>query len=120
MVSHSLIPRIDHSVENATSYLDIAGLNALKRQSTQNDPKKLRAVAEQFESIFLNMMLKNMRGANEVFSKDNVLGGEQTEFYQELLDHQISVNMGKTKSLGLADMMIKQIESTEKKSVIEK
>ena len=45
----------------ATTYTDINGLAALKRDS--NSPQAISAVAQQVEALFLQMMLKSMRDA---------------------------------------------------------
>ena len=58
------LPAADSAAE-ARSVLDMQGLDSLKLASAQtpNDPKTLRAVAQQFESLFIGMMLKSMRDA---------------------------------------------------------
>ncbi len=104
-----MLSATEKSIDTAKSYLDFSGLNELKRHADQQDPKQLKAVAQQFESIFMNMMLKSMRQANAVFDKDNLLDSQQSQFYQELFDHQISVDMSKTHGIGLADMIVKQL-----------
>ncbi len=37
---------------------DANGLNQLKRAAKENSPEALKAVAKQFESVLMNMMLK--------------------------------------------------------------
>ncbi len=46
----------------ATTYTDINGLAALKRDP--DSPEALSAVAQQVEALFLQMMLKSMRDAS--------------------------------------------------------
>ena len=45
------------------SWLDVQGLNALHAQAAQASPEVLKKVAQQFESLFMGMMLKSMRDA---------------------------------------------------------
>ncbi|HSG61721.1 MAG TPA: rod-binding protein, partial [Pseudomonadales bacterium] len=66
-------------------------LNALKGLSNgDKSPESLRAVAQQFESIFVKMMLDSMRDANAVFAEDNYLQSSETDFYQDMMDNQLS------------------------------
>ncbi len=99
----------NRSLDNAKSYLDFSGLEQLKRNSASHNPAQIKAVAQQFESIFVGMMLKNIRSANEALSKDNFLSTQQTQFYQEMLDQQLSVEVGRHQGIGLADMLVKQL-----------
>ena len=44
-------------------YADFSGLEGLKKNVKADDPQAIRAAAQQFESLFTNMMLKSMREA---------------------------------------------------------
>jgi peptidoglycan hydrolase FlgJ len=96
------IPKTDAPV-----YTDLSGLSKLKRAAGANDPKAIRAVAEQFESMFTRMMLKSMRDA---VGKDPMFGSDQQEMYQGMADDQLSVQLSKGKGLGLADMLVRQLQ----------
>jgi peptidoglycan hydrolase FlgJ len=65
---------------NAMNYTDLSAMNQLKTGSNANSPENLRRVAEQFESLFMNMMVKSMRDANAVFAEGNPLNTQQTKF----------------------------------------
>ena len=97
------------NADTVRSYMDFSGLAQLKNKSSQHNSQQLKAVAQQFESIFMNMMLKSMRDANKVFNQDNIFDSQQGDVYQDLFDHQISVDSAKSHSLGLADMIVKQL-----------
>jgi peptidoglycan hydrolase FlgJ len=85
-------------------------LNALKGLSNgDKSPESLRAVAQQFESIFVKMMLDSMRDANAVFAEDNYLQSSETDFYQDMMDNQLSVSLAKGKGIGLADVIFEQL-----------
>lgn len=58
---------------NSMNYTDLSAMSQLKTGSNANSPENLRRVAEQFESLFMNMMVKSMRQANEVFAEGNPL-----------------------------------------------
>ena len=92
---------------DAPVYTDINGLGKLKRAAGANDPKAIRTVAEQFEGLFTRMMLKSMRDA---VGPDPMFGSSQEQMYQGMADDQLSVQLAKGKGLGLADMLVKQLQ----------
>src|SRR4051812_46290694 len=91
----------------APAYQDIAGLSKLKRAAGANDPKAIRTVAEQFEAMFTRMMLTSMRDA---VGPDPIFGSNQEQMYQGMADDQLSVQLAKGKGLGLADMLVRQLQ----------
>jgi len=92
---------------SADIYTDFAGLTALKKSARSNDPDALRQVAKQYESLFARMMIKSMRDA---VGKDPMFGSDQEQSYQEMYDDQLSIELTKGKGLGLADMLVKQMQ----------
>jgi flagellar protein FlgJ len=96
-------------VKDAAVYSDLNSLAALKRGATASDPNTLRQVAKQFESVFAKMMLTSMRQATSSFG-DPLFGSDQTQFYQGMFDDQLSVELTKGKGLGLADMLVRQLQ----------
>ena len=85
--------------------IDVQGVEKLRTQ-VKNDPDKaLKEVAQQFEVLFINMLLKSMR---EATPKDGALDSDQTRFYSSMLDSQYAQTMS-AKGIGLADMMVKQL-----------
>ena len=55
------------SVESQSVYTDLSGLNSISSLGRKNTPEAMRQVAQQFESLFLNIMLKAMRDSTAVF-----------------------------------------------------
>jgi len=94
-------------VDSAQIYGDFAGLQSLKKGARANDPTAIREVARQFESLFARMMIKSMRDA---IGKDPIFGGSQSEMYQGLFDDQLSMELTKGRGLGLADMLVRQLQ----------
>ena len=94
-------------VGDVHSYADFAGLAALKKGARQNDPATLRAVAKQFESLFARMMIKSMRDA---VGSDPIFGSDQEKMYQSMFDDQLSLEMTRGRGLGLADMLVRQLQ----------
>jgi flagellar protein FlgJ len=85
--------------------VDVNGLNSLKSAAKQNSPEALKAAAKQFESLFMNMIMKSMR---EATPKDGLFDSEQTKMYTSMLDQQLSQNLS-NRGVGLADMLIRQL-----------
>ena len=93
----------------ASIYTNFQGLNSLKLAAKNNAPGAARAVAKQFEALFVQMMLKSMReatGTNPLFDS------QQTSIYRDMYDKQLALNISeKGKGIGLADMLMKQLQS---------
>lgn len=87
-------------------YADFSGLESLKQNVKADDPKAIRAVAQQFESLFTNMMLKSMRDARV---GQGLGDSEQSDLYQDMYDQQIALKISQGKGLGLADMLVQQL-----------
>ncbi|KZZ59414.1 hypothetical protein A3762_04810 [Oleiphilus sp. HI0125] len=96
---------------DVSNYNDLSALQGLKSASTKDTREGIKAVAEQFESLFISMMLKSMREANKGLSEGNILSSNESEFYQEMFDSQISVSLaGKNGGgIGLAEVIERQI-----------
>ena len=92
---------------SASTYTDFAGLQALKRAAAKNDPSALRKVAQQFESMFTRMMLKSMR---DTVGTDPIFGSDQEKMYQGMYDDQLALQLSKGRGLGLADMLVRQLQ----------
>src|SRR5882757_4081622 len=88
-------------------YADFSGMESLKKSAQQNQPTAVREAARQFESLFTNMLLKSMREA----SLGESLGdSEQTQFYQDMFDQQLALQMSRGKGLGLAEHLVGQLQ----------
>jgi len=90
----------------AAFYADPAGLAALKRGAAAQTPDAIRETARQFESLFTTMMLKSMRQAS---GGDSLFSSDQQDFYQDMFDQQLSVQLSRGKGLGLADVLVRQL-----------
>lgn len=87
------------------THLNSQGMESLRAMGREGDPEALREVARQFEAMFVQQMLKNMRSANEVFGKDNFLNSSETDFHQQMFDQQLSLELTAGRGLGLADAL---------------
>ncbi|MGB1741007.1 MAG: rod-binding protein [Pseudomonadales bacterium] len=87
-------------------YHDLNGLNDLKRASRDDPNAAIDKVAKQFESMFIQMMLKSMRDA---LPKEGLFSSNDMETYTEMADQQIAVNMAESGGIGLADVIARQL-----------
>ena len=89
---------------------DIQGLDKLRRAAQSGDDAALQEAAKQFEAIFVQMMLKSMRKAQDVMAdKDSPFNSEQVKFYRDMHDQQLATDMSNNGSIGLADIIVKQL-----------
>ena len=93
------------SVNNAStrSYLDFQGLGELKGRAARDGKSALRETAQQFEAMFLQMMMKSMR---ESIEKSDLTHSEHAEMFEGMFDREVSLAMARRNSLGLADMLV--------------
>ncbi len=91
------------------AYTDFSSLNTIKQLGRKNSAAGLKQVAQQFEALFVNMMLKTMRDSNKVFAEGNILQSNEMDFYQQNFDNQISLHLSQGKGLGLAEVLHKQL-----------
>ena len=95
------------------AFTDLNRLNNLKVGDRESDAN-MRKVAQEFESLFLNEMLKSMRSANEVLGKDNPLNTPAAKQYQEMYDQQLSVTLSRQGGgIGLADVLMRQMSKNK-------
>lgn len=69
-------------------------------------PDKARETAEKFEALMLQTMLKAMR---KTMPGNKLFGSDQADMYMDMFDQHLSANISKSKSLGIADTIYRQI-----------
>ena len=87
-------------------YTDLNGLQSIKNQ---DQDVALKEVAQQFESMFVNMMLKSMRSANAVFEEGNFLHSQESKFFRDMHDQQMALTLSQGKGVGIADVLYRQL-----------
>jgi len=92
------------------SVFDVQALAKLKTDLRKDDPQALKAAAQQFEAVFLQMVLKSMRAASP---QTGPFDSDQTRFYQELLDSQLAQVMAGKGGTGLAAVIERQLSRAD-------
>jgi len=90
--------------------LDTNSLGDLKQSAKAGSPEALKGAATQFESMFVNMMMKSMRDATP---QDGMLDSQETKTFTSMLDQQMSQKMAK-RGIGLADVLVRQLTVQQK------
>ena len=97
-----------NQTDTTRSYLDFEGLGKLRGQARQDGKAALRETAQQFEGMFLQMMLKSMREASSAMKSD-LLQNSAQETFEGMYDKEISMQMAKRNALGFADVVVKNL-----------
>jgi flagellar protein FlgJ len=91
---------------SATVYNDLSGLARLRHAAQEQSPETVRKVAQQFEALFIQMMLKNLRNTGV---ENALFGSDQEKLYRDMFDQQLSVDLSEKGALGLADLLVRQL-----------
>ena len=70
---------------------------------------RLENVAEQFEAMFLQQILKQMRKAGDVLSEGSPLRSRQGDTLREFHDEALAEKLAGHRKTGIADMLVKQL-----------
>ena len=93
-------------IDQAKNYSDLQGLDNLKRLAREDERAALRPVAEQFEALFLQQILKESR---KVSFDEGFVDGKDADFFKDWHDKQLSQDLSSKGSLGLADKIVDQL-----------
>ncbi len=100
-------------MNDAQNFLDLNGLNSIRQQSHATDKaskkEALETAAKQFEAIFMQMLLKSMRSAQDVLESDSPFNSQSTKFYRDMHDQQLALELSDNGSLGLSELIVRQL-----------
>ena len=86
--------------------MDIQGLASLRSHARGAPGAAISEVAGQFESLFVQMMLKSMRDATV---DGGLFDSSQLDTYQQMFDQQISLELSQQGGIGLAEILVAQL-----------
>lgn len=95
------------SIVDTTNALDVNALNDMRRSVEAGTPGANHKVAQQFEGLFLSMVLKNMRAA---LPQGDPLENDEVKMATSMFDNQIAQNLAAGKGIGLASALEKQMD----------
>ena len=93
--------------QEAAVYTDFSQLESLKAEAQANPNAALEKVAQQFESLFMQMMLKSMRDAT---IKSDLFSSDQMDTYQTMADQQTALSLSQQGGIGLARVLVEQMQ----------
>ena len=105
-LSNALSPTsaVPEAPTQANTYTDLNALASLKNAPTS--PATIKAVSEQVEAMFLQMMLKSMRDASDAAGEPT---SNETGMYQDMFDKQVALTLSKRQDLGIARLFERQL-----------
>lgn len=81
--------------------------SGLQSKKANLDDQELEKACRNFESLFVNYMLQEMR---ETLPEESLFGGGQAEkIYTGMLDTEVSKNISQQRGIGLAKMIYEQM-----------
>ncbi|GMQ45096.1 rod-binding protein [Vibrio sp. 10N] len=93
---------------NSMLYHDNAALTNIKHSN--DSPEALKEVAGQFEAMFLQMVLRQMRSSSDALAdEDSPFASQQHGVFRDMHDGQLSIELAKKQNSGIADMLVKQL-----------
>ncbi len=71
--------------------------------------QELQAAAEQFEALFLQQILKQMRKAGDVLSEGSSVRSREMDTFRSLHDEILAETLAGQKQAGIADLLVRQL-----------
>ncbi len=97
--------------------LRLAQAEARTSSGEKIDDKKLRGVAEEFVSVFMNQVMKSMR---ETVQENPAMHGDNGEtFFRDMLDTEYAGKMSKGSGYGLTDLVYQALASKSRVQPLE-
>ncbi|MHA7231154.1 rod-binding protein [Vibrio campbellii] len=98
----------DQAQLNTMLYHDNSALASIKKSRDQEGA--LEVVAGQFEAMFLQMVLRQMRSSSDVLAdKDSPFVSQQQGVFRDMYDGQLAMELAKKQNSGIANMLIQQL-----------
>jgi len=94
---------------NAFNAMNAGDLTALRRRAGGGDAEAAGEVARQFESLFVQSLLKSMRSAS--LGDGGMFSNQATKQYRQLFDQQMAMQAAEGQGFGLAEMVERQIRA---------
>jgi flagellar protein FlgJ len=85
-------------------------LSNLSAPGKNKTNEEIKSLAHQFESIFVHQLLKSMRSTVQ---KSGLFDSHATQMYESLYDEEMAKLMTEKRSIGLADIVYKDLVRLE-------
>ena len=105
---------VKSQLEMSRNANDLNGIDKLRQAAQSGDKGALQEAAQQFEAIFVQMMLKSMRQAQDAMEdKSSPFNSQNVKFYRDMHDKQLAVDIATNGSLGMAELIVQQFTPGE-------
>lgn len=107
------VGKIDRTVNNSTlntaknKVSDNNFETQLQNAFDKNDEKQLKQACKEFESLFMNMMYKQMKAT--VMKAELIPQDAGREIFESMLDDKLMEDASNGKGIGLSDVLYKQL-----------
>ena len=92
----------------SVNYQTDTGFTLFQKNKNQAN---LEALAEEFESMFINQMLKNARDSK---LSDSLFSSDEEDNFGSMLDQERSRSLALSLDLGIADALVRQFDKSNK------
>ena len=110
---------INESKLYAQSNLDFDGLAQLKAKANRDSIESAREVGNQFEAMFVQMMLKSMREASEPL-KSKLFDTKHIDTFEEMYHGELAQEISKKGPLGIGKWLIERLQEQGHLEPVEK
>lgn len=101
------------TVTDGALFSDFGSLAKLRSKADNDTDAALSEVAQQFESLFVQMVMKSMREASEATGDGGLFNSEEMKFHQGMFDQQMSLHLSQQGGIGLAPIIERQLRGPE-------
>jgi peptidoglycan hydrolase FlgJ len=108
LLANPTLPDVNRQLENIRS--SIAHADGAEGETRLRELKK---ATQEFEAVFIGYMLKVMRSTVDQAEEDEG-GALGKDVYLSMFDQEIALQMARNSSLGIGEMMYRQLEQTVK------
>ena len=103
---------------NRVLYHDNSAVMNIKQH--QGSKEALSTMAGQFEAMFLQIVLRQMRSSSDVLSAKNSPFSYQNQgVFRDMYDGQLAIELAQKHNAGIAQMLIKQLSPVEQSRPVE-
>ena len=92
---------------------DFSSISQLRREAASGSSESIKKVADQFETLFINMMMQSMRKA---VPSGGLFNQSSMQLFTSMFDQQIA-QQAAGKGFGLSDIIAKQLTNQSNKAV---
>jgi Rod binding domain-containing protein len=97
-------------LNSINSYLDFTGLSNLRAKAKDDQASAAKEVGRQFEAMFVQMMMKSVRQANETIKSD-LMGSSAVDTFEEMYHNELSQVMASNDAFGISDWLVQHVNN---------